>query len=97
DAVWRRGKPHPLTYGSVASMITSTALPTGLKLRLGARYLRFLARHSKLDLNDMVRTGGLALDGESLAQWGGRELGPDFVDLLAYPLLGAYYGSAPEQ
>jgi protoporphyrinogen oxidase len=96
DAVWRRGKAHPLTYGSVASMITSTALPAGLKLKLGARYLPFLARHSKLDLNDMVRSGGLALDAESIARWGERELGPDFVDLLAYPLLGAYYGSAPE-
>ena len=96
DAVWRRGKAHPLTYGSVASMITSTALPAGLKLKLGARYLPFLARHSRLDLNDMLRTGGLALDAESIARWGERELGPDFVDLLAYPLLGAYYGSAPE-
>ena len=97
DAVWRRGKPHPLTYGSVASMITSTALPTGLKLKLGARYLPFLARHSHLDLHNLLSTGGPALDSESIADWGTRELGADFVDLLAYPLLGAYYGSAPEE
>jgi protoporphyrinogen/coproporphyrinogen III oxidase len=97
DAVWRRGKAHHLTYGSVATMITSTALPAGLKLKLGARYLPFLARHSHLDLHNLLNTGGLALDSESIADWGARELGPDFVDLLAYPLLGAYYGSAPER
>ncbi|HSL69807.1 MAG TPA: NAD(P)/FAD-dependent oxidoreductase [Longimicrobiales bacterium] len=95
DAVWRRGKPHILTYGSVASMITSTALPATLKLRLGARYLPFLARHP-VDLHGLLNTGGPALDDESIAQWGERELGADFVDLLAYPLLGAYYGSPPE-
>jgi protoporphyrinogen/coproporphyrinogen III oxidase len=97
DAVWRRGKAHHLTYGSVASMITSTALPAGLKFKLGARYLPFLARHSQLDLHNLLNTGGLALDNDSIADWGARELGPDFVDLLAYPLLGAYYGSAPER
>jgi len=97
DAVWRRGNAHPLTYGSVASMITSSALPAGLKLRLGTRYLPYLSRHARLDLHDLVRTGGLELDGESIAAWGGRELNRDFVELLAYPLMGAYYGSLPEE
>ena len=98
DAVWRRGRANPLTYGSVASMITSQALPATLKLKLAARYLPFLTRHaSGLDLHNLVRTGGAALDSESIAEWGERELGRDFVELLAYPLLGAYYGSAPEE
>ncbi len=98
DAVWRRGRANPLTYGSVASMITSHALPTTLKLKLAAKYLPYLTRHaSRLDLHDLVQTGGVELDVESIAAWGERELGHDFVELLAYPLLGAYYGSAPEQ
>ncbi|MGH7466819.1 MAG: protoporphyrinogen/coproporphyrinogen oxidase [Longimicrobiales bacterium] len=97
DAVWRKGRAHILSYGSVASMIRSSALPTGLKLRLGAKYLPFLARQPRLDLHDLVHTGGVALDNESIGSWGMRELGADFVELLAYPLLGAYYGSAPEQ
>jgi oxygen-dependent protoporphyrinogen oxidase len=97
DAVWRKGRAQPLRYGSVASMVTSGALPTALKFRLGATYLPFLARHARLDLHDLANTGGAALDTESIAAWGGRELGSDFVELLAYPLLGAYYGSAPEE
>lgn len=98
DAVWRRGSAHGLTYGSVASMVVSSALPTALKLRLGAQYLPYLARHaSGLDLHDLLHTGGLAHDHESIAAWGQAHLGSDFVELLAYPLLGAYYGSAPEQ
>ena len=98
DAVWRKGRAHALTYGSVASMLTSSALPTSLKLRLGTRYLPYLARHAThLDLHDLAGTGGLAHDIESIAAWGERELGHDFVELMAYPLLGAYYGSAPEQ
>jgi protoporphyrinogen/coproporphyrinogen III oxidase len=96
DAVWRNGRAHPLSYGSIARMVTSSALPTGLKLRLGTKYLPFLARHSDLDLHDLPRTGGTELDSEPIGDWGKRELGEDFVDLLAYPLLGAYYGSAPE-
>ncbi|MEX2281981.1 MAG: NAD(P)/FAD-dependent oxidoreductase [Gemmatimonadota bacterium] len=98
DAVWRRGRANPLTYGSVASMITSNALPTTLKLKLAGKYLPFLTRHAmRLDLHELVKTGGVELDTESIAAWGERELGHDFVDLLAYPLLGAYYGSAPEE
>jgi protoporphyrinogen/coproporphyrinogen III oxidase len=98
DAIWRRGKTHALVYGSVASMITSGALPTGLKLKLGARYLPFLGLHTdKLDLHDLVGTGGLKHDRESIAAWGKREIGDDFIDLLAHPQLGAYYGSTPEE
>jgi len=97
DAVWRRGRANTLTYGSVGSMITSHALPATLKLKLGARYLPFLSRHARLDLHDLVHSGGVQLDAESIADWGERELGAAFVDLLAYPLLGAYYGSAPEE
>lgn len=97
DGVWRKGRANALTYGSVASMLTSGALPASLKLRLGTRYLPYLARHAaRLDLHDLLNTGGLEHDGESIAEWGERELGSDFVELLAYPLLGAYYGSEPE-
>ena len=98
DAVWRNGRAHPITYGNVASMVTSSALPATLKLKLGARYVPFLLRHAgELDAGDPAARGGDRLEGESVAQWGQRELGDDFVELLAYPLLGAYYGSAPEQ
>lgn len=98
DALWRRGRPHPLTYGSVASMAASGALPTGLKLRLTARYLPFLRRHARvLDANQPVRAAAAGLDAESIAAWGRRELGEDFVELLAYPLLAAYYTTVPER
>jgi protoporphyrinogen oxidase len=50
-----------------------------------------------LDANDPAHTGGAELDDESIAAWGRRELGEDFVELLAYPLLAAYYGSPPER
>lgn len=97
DAVWRGGRVHPITYGNVASMVTSTALPATLKLKLAARYVPFLLRHSEqLNASDPLRNGGDVLDGESVFEWGMRELGRDFVELLAYPLLGAYYGSTPE-
>jgi oxygen-dependent protoporphyrinogen oxidase len=97
DAVWRGGRVHPITYGNVASMVTSTALPTRLKIKLATRYVPFLLRHgNQLDASDLLARGGDALDGESVAEWGRRELGDDFVNLLAYPLLGAYYGSTPE-
>lgn len=98
DALWRKGRPQPITYGSVPSMIASGALPTTLKLKMGARYLPFLkgeARH--LDANDLVRSGGASFDRESIGAWGMRELGEDFVELLVYPLLAAYYGALPEE
>ena len=31
DALWRDGRPHGITYGSVGSMVGSGALPTGVK------------------------------------------------------------------
>lgn len=97
DALWRGGRAHGITYGSVTSMITSSALPAGLKLRLGARYLPFLGREARsLDANDPAGTGGAALDVASIAAWGREHLGQDFVELLAYPLLAAYYGGSPE-
>lgn len=98
DALWRGGSLHEITYGSVGSMVTSNALPTMLKLKLGTRYLAYLASAARtLDVNDLVGTvSDPALDEESVAAWGEREMGSDFVELLAYPLLGAYYGSAPE-
>lgn len=98
DALWREGRAHPLRYGSVTSMVASGALPTGLKLRMGLRYVPFLERHaSALDLNDPVLTAAAGLDGESIAQWGHEHLGEDFVELLAYPLLSSYYGVTPEE
>jgi protoporphyrinogen/coproporphyrinogen III oxidase len=98
DALWRGGRAHALRYGSVASMASSGALPGRLKLRLGMKYLPFLERHAEvLDLNDPSRAAAAGLDGESIAAWGRRELGDDFVELMAYPLLAAYYGITPEE
>ncbi len=97
DALWRRGRPHPITYGSAASMARSSALPLGLKARLATRYLPFLRRRAgALDANAPARASALGA-GESVAGWGLRELGPEFVELLAYPLLAAYYGLTPEE
>lgn len=98
DAVWRGGRPHGLRYGSATSMAASGALPTGLKLRLGLRYLPFLERHAAaLDLGAPVLAAEAGLDGESIGSWGRRELGEDFVELMAYPLLASYYGVTPEE
>ncbi len=97
DALWRKGSAQEITYGNVASMVTSAALPTMLKLKLAAKYVPFLTLQlGGLDANDPASTGGLRYDGESITQWGKREVGDDFVDFLAYPLLAAYYGSPPE-
>src|SRR5690606_38824488 len=98
DALWRKGRANPITYGSVTSMVASAALPTALKLRMGSRYLPFLASRARtLDANDPAGSGGIEHDSESIGEWGERELGSDFVELLAYPLLAAYYGAEPEQ
>lgn len=98
DALWRGGRAHPITYGSVASMATSSALPAGLKFRLAGRYLPFLRRHSRsLDPNRPVLALEAGLDDESIASWGRREVGDDFVELLVYPQLAAYYGATPEE
>ncbi|HEX7050625.1 MAG TPA: FAD-dependent oxidoreductase [Longimicrobiales bacterium] len=96
DALWRDRRAHPLTYGSPASMAASSALPGGLKFRLATRYLPFLRRHGDLlDANEPVRAE--RFDDESIAAWGRRELGEDFVELLVYPQLAAYYGGVPEE
>lgn len=97
DAIWRGGRAHTISYGSVASMATSSAFPGRLKLRLASTYLPYLARRCRhLDANDPAGTGGAALDDESIAEWGLRELGESFVELMAYPFLGAYHGGVPE-
>jgi protoporphyrinogen/coproporphyrinogen III oxidase len=96
DALWRKGRAHEVVYGSPTSMLASGALPLPLKLRMGAKYLPFLQRHgADLDLGALERTAAAGLDGESIAAWGQRELGRDFVDLLAAPLLATLYGMAP--
>lgn len=98
DALWRGGVAHGLTYGSVPSMLASGALPTGLKLRMGLRYVPFLERHrASLDLNDPITAAEAGLDDASIADWGREHVGSDFVELLAYPLLAAYYGVTPEE
>jgi oxygen-dependent protoporphyrinogen oxidase len=98
DALWRGGRSHIIAYGSVPSMITSSALPASLKFRLATRYLPFLKREAAgLDANDPAKTGGVSLDGSSVASWGRELLGDDFVELLAYPLLATYCGGGPEQ
>lgn len=96
DSVWRRGRAHGITYGSVASMAASGALPTLLKLKLAGKYVPWLSSHAAgLDINDLAGTAAAA-DGESIAAWGRRELGEDFVEYLTYPLLASYYGTPPE-
>jgi protoporphyrinogen/coproporphyrinogen III oxidase len=98
DAVWRNGRAHEVVYGSVASMLTTGAVPMATKLRLGTRYLRFLDRHARdLDIHEPERAAAAGLDTESVAEWGERELGADFVEYLAYPLLASATGVAPEQ
>ena len=98
DALWRGGRAHGLRYGSVTGMAASGALPASLKLRMGIRYVPFLERNAAaLDLNDPGRAAEGGLDAESIAEWGRRELGEDFVELLVYPLLAAYYGVTPEE
>ncbi|MBB4634115.1 FAD-dependent oxidoreductase [Longimicrobium terrae] len=98
DALWRKGRAHEVVYGSTSSMLASGALPLALKLRMGAQYLPFLQRHAgSLDLCALERAAATGLDGESVAAWGARELGRDFVDLLAAPLLATLYGCAPDE
>lgn len=96
DALWRDGDAHAVSFGSVASMITSGALGMRLKLRLGATYLPFLTRHaSALHLHAPERAAAAGLDVESIAAWGEREMGREFVDSLVYPQLATYYGTLP--
>jgi protoporphyrinogen/coproporphyrinogen III oxidase len=98
DALWRGGRAHPVRYGSVTSMASSGALPSLLKVRLGLKYVPFLERYADvLDLNDPGLAAAAGLDDESIAEWGRREVGEDFVELLAYPLLASYYGVTPEE
>ena len=98
DALWRKGRAHEVVYGSPAGMLASGALPLALKLRMGAKYLPFLQRHhADLDLAALERAAAAGLDGESVAAWGARELGRDFVDLLAAPLLATLYGTRPDE
>lgn len=98
DAVWRGGRPRAVRYGSAVSMAASGAIPTGLKLKLGLRYVPFLDRHAGvLDLNAPKAAVSAGLDAESIASWGRRELGGDFVEYMAYPLLASYYGVTPEE
>ncbi|MFP4624928.1 MAG: FAD-dependent oxidoreductase [Gemmatimonadota bacterium] len=98
DALWRGGRPHPVRYGSLTSMVGSGALPMRLKLRMGVRYVPFLERHGReLDLNEPLRAARAGLDGASIAEWGAEHVGRDFVELLVYPLLAAYYGVTPEE
>ncbi|HEX2095352.1 MAG TPA: NAD(P)/FAD-dependent oxidoreductase [Longimicrobiaceae bacterium] len=98
DALRRRGRTHEVVYGNVASMLASGALPLTLKMRLGASYLPFLSRHGEvLEMHALERAVGAGLDRESIAAWGAREMGRDFVEYLAYPLLATGYGVAPEE
>jgi protoporphyrinogen/coproporphyrinogen III oxidase len=99
DALWRKGRIQPVVYGSLASLAASGALPAGLKLRLAAKYVPFLmgGPAAGLDPVEPAAGAGPELDGETIAAWGRRELGEDFVELMAYPLLASYYGTTPEE
>jgi protoporphyrinogen/coproporphyrinogen III oxidase len=96
DALWRNGRAHPMELGSVPVMATSGALPAGLKLRLLTRYVPFLRRlRRRLDAGDLATLGDG--DDESIAAWGLREIGGDFVELLADPLLATTHGIGAEE
>ena len=98
DALWRDGRAHEVVYGSIASMLSSRAVGVRTKMRLGTTYLPFLNRHSaSLDLHAPERAAAAGLDSESIAAWGTREIGKEFVDYLVYPQLAAFYGSLPEK
>lgn len=98
DALWRRSAAHEVVYGSPTSMLASGALPFGLKLKLGAHYLPYLHRHADaLRMEALERAAAAGLDRESAGAWGTREMGRDFVDLLADPLLCTLYGSRAEE
>lgn len=98
DALWRNGRAHDVVYGSVTSMLASGGLSMRTKMRLGTTYLPFLTRHAgSLDLHAPERMASAGLDRESIAAWGTRELGSEFVEYLAYPLLAAYHGLEPEE
>jgi len=98
DALWREGRAHTIAYGSVTRMMTSGALPLRTKMALGARYLPYLTRHEKrLDLARLTDAAAAGMDGESIAEWGRREIGRDFVDLVADPQLASFFGAHAEE
>jgi protoporphyrinogen/coproporphyrinogen III oxidase len=98
DALFRNGRVHEVTYGSVGSMLASGGLSFGTKVRLGAKYLPFLTQHaSVLEIESLPRAAAAGLDAESIAEWGRRELGSEFVEYLVDPLLASYYGVTPEE
>lgn len=98
DALWRGGRAHEVVYGSVTSMLASGGLPWGTKMRLGTTYVPFLTRHrGSLDIHAPERAAFAGLDGETIAAWGRREIGDDFVEHLVYPQLAAYHGALPEE
>jgi oxygen-dependent protoporphyrinogen oxidase len=79
-------------------MAASQALPGTLKLKLLSKYLPYLLTRCRgLNANDPAATGGERHDDESIAEWGLREMGDDFVEYMAYPFLGAYHGTVPER
>jgi protoporphyrinogen/coproporphyrinogen III oxidase len=98
DALWRNGRSHEIVYGSITSMLATGAVPMTTKLVLGTKYLRFLDQNARhLDLQSLERAAEAGLDRESIADWGRRELGEDFVEYLAYPLLASFCGVEPER
>lgn len=98
DALWRSGRAHEVVYGSVTSMLASGGLTWGTKMRLGTTYVPFLTRHSgALDLHAPERIAAAGLDTESIAEWGGREIGDSFVEHLVYPQVAAFHGALPEE
>lgn len=98
DALWRDGRAREVIYGSIPSMLTSSALGMRLKMRLGTTYLPFLTRNAQaLDIHRPELAAEKGLDVESIETWGEREMGAEFVDSLVYPQLATYYGAIPEE
>lgn len=98
DALRRRGRVYPLEYGSVARLLASGALSWSLKWKLGTKYVPLLQRNRELWSNgDPDRLAHTPWDAETVADWGSRELGEEFLDVVAAPLLAAYLLAIPEE
>src|SRR5688572_22385621 len=71
DALYRNGRAHPIAYGSLTSMMTSSALPAALKLRLATRYVPVLIKNGeRLNASDPLASRGDVLVGDSVAGGG---------------------------
>lgn len=98
DALWREGRAHEVVYGSTVSMAASGGLPLLTKFRLASTYVPFLTRHADdLVIDAPEKAARAGLDGESIEEWGRREMDDPFLRALVYPQLAAYYAASPTE